>query len=196
MRLSVIPVVLALFVLSGPFAGVSAEERAPFGLAWGASVEHLKAAGVVLQRRNSDQSGVRFAATSLPKALSDMGEAILSFGGNNRLHKIEAIGEDVTGDPDGRRMKARYAALSRALAGKYGQGVSRHEILEPWTRPNDFLTGIYRGGSHWYTDFTGKNVSIRLQIRATRRGISKYVLIFQHKEIRPGNERLPERDVL
>ena len=196
MRILICPLVFILSVLPGPFTAAVADEAAPFGLTWGSAVEQLKASGINLQRRQSDGSGVRFSATSLPKALSDMGEAILSFGNNDKLHKIEAISEDVTNDPAGTRLKARYAALSRALTGKYGKGVARHEILEPWTRPNDFLTGIYRGSSHWHTDFTGANVTIRLEIRASRRGISNYVLTFQHKETPRGNAPLQDKDVL
>ena len=196
MRILICPLVLIMSVVAGPFAVALAEEKAPFGLTWDVSVEQLEASGVTLQLRQSDESGVRFSATNLPKALSDLGEAILSFGNDDRLHKIEAISEDVTNDPAGTRLKARYAALSRALAGKYGKGVARHEIREPWTRLNDFLTGIYRGTSHHYTDFTGEYVTVRLEIRASRRGVSNYVLIFQHKKTPRGNGLLPEKDVL
>lgn len=196
MRRLFLPVVFISFLFLGSIDTVSAEPGAPFGLSWGASVEELKKSGVTLQNRNADGTGVRFAALKLPKALSDMGEAILSFGSDNRLHKIEAIGQDITNDPDGSRLKARYAALARALASKYGQGVSRHEIQEPWTRPNDFLTGIHRGFSHWYTNFSGDNVAIRLEIRASRRGISNYALIFQYKAPQKGNGSLQDKDVL
>lgn len=196
MRILICPLVLFLSVLSGSFATAFADEGAPFGLTWGTSVEELKKSGVNLQLRQSDGSGVRFAATNLPRALSDLGVAVLSFGNNNQLHKIEAISEDVINDPAGTRLKVRYAALSRALTAKYGKGATRHEIPEPWTRPNDFLTGIHRGSSHWYTDFSVDTVTVRLKIRASRRGISNYVLIFQHKKTPRGNERLPEKDVL
>jgi len=186
-----------LAVLAGPSgAALAADDGAPFGLSWGVSAEQLEASGIKLQRRSPDESGGRFATTNLPKALSDLGEAILSFGNDNKLHKIEAISEDVIGDPDGTRLKARYAALTRALTSKYGQGVIRHEIVEPWTRPDDFLTGIYRGSSHYYTDFAGETVTVRLEIRATRRGISNYALIFQHKKTPRGNGLVPEKDVL
>ena len=196
MRFIFSPLLFLIAVLSAPFSPALAETDAPFGLTWGASVEDLKGAGVRLQQRVSDQSGVRFAARDLPKALSDLGEAILSFGKNNMLHKVEAIGEDITNDPDGARLKLRYAALARALAGKYGQGVSRHVIEEPWTRPNDFLNGIYRGTSYYYTNFTGDNVTVRLEIRATRRGLSNYAIIFQHKAPPSGNGTARDKDVL
>lgn len=196
MRLSICPLILICTALTGPFAAALADDRAPFGLTWRASVEEVKATGTKLQRRLPDKSGVRFAATSLPKALSDLGVAILSFGNDDKLHRIEGISEDVINDPDGARLKVRYDALSRALTKKYGKGVTRHEIHEPWTRPNDFLTGIYRGNSYHYTDFTGVDVTVRLEIRASRRGISNYALIFQYKKSPGGNESLPEGDVL
>ncbi|MDA1327091.1 MAG: hypothetical protein O3C34_20420 [Proteobacteria bacterium] len=196
MRFLIYPLVLILSVLSGPFAAALAEPEAPFGLTWGVSVEQVQASGVRLQLRLPDNSGVRFAAANLPKALSDLGEAILSFGNNNKLHKIEAISEDVVNDPEGLRLKARYAALSRALTSKYGQGVIHHEIVEPWTLPDDFLTGIYRGSSHYYTDFTGENVTVRLEIRASRRGISNYAVTFQHMKAPRGNGLQREKDVL
>ena len=183
-------------VLAGSSGAVQAETPAPFGLTWGASVAEVRAAGVVLQRRNSDQSGVRLAANKLPKPLSDLGETILSFGNNDQLQKIEAIGEDVSNDPSGTRLKARYAALARALASKYGNGKSRHEIRMPFDRQNDFLMGIHRGFSHWYTDYVGDNVTVRLEIRASRRGISNYVLTFEHKKTQQGNRSLQDKDAL
>lgn len=196
MRFIISPLIIFLTVLVAPFTVALAETQAPFGLTWGASVEELKESGVLLQRRNANEFGVRFAAIKLPKALSDMGEALLSFGNNDNLHRIEAIGQDVTNDPDGSRLKARYAALARALTRKYGQGSSRHEIREPFTRANDFLTGISRGFTHWYTDFTADNITVRLEIRATRRGISNYAIVFQHKEADRDRNLLQEKDIL
>jgi hypothetical protein len=196
MRYIIFPLLIILSFVSGPLTVAKAEPAAPFGLTWGASVEDLKSSGINLQRRVSDKSGVRFAATKLPKALSDLGETVLSFGSDNKLHKIEAIGEDVTNDPAGTRLKVRYTALARALTGKYGKGVARHEIQEPWIRPNDFLNGIYRGSSHHYTDFTGENVTVRLTIRASRRGVSNYVLIFQHKKFLSSSGPLLDSDAL
>ena len=196
MRILIYPLIVILSVLLGPFAAAVADDKAPFGLSWGDSEGKVKASGVELQARSSEDSGVRFAATNLLKPLSDLGEAILSFGNNDQLHKIEAIGEDVVNDPDGTRLKTRYTALSRALTAKYGKGVARHEIAEPWTRPNDFLTGIYRGTSHHYTNFAGANVTVRLEIRATRRGVSNYALVYQYKKTPRGNGLLPDKDVL
>jgi len=196
MRYLIFTLLLSLFVFPTSYSSARAESPAPFGLTWGASVEDMKAAGIRLQMRISDKTGIRFAATKLPRALSDLGETILSFGNDNRLHRIEAIGEDVVNDPVGTRLKVRYAALSRSLTSKYGPGVARHEIQEPWIRANDFLTGIYRGSSHHYTDFAGQDVMIRLAIRASRRGVSNYVLVFQHSLSQPGNGSIPEKDVL
>lgn len=196
MRHSVVPLVVVLSVVLAPFTAAFADDGAPFGLSWGMSAGALEATGVPLQPRLSDESGVRYATTNLPKALSDMGEAILSFGNDNRLHKIEAISEDVVQDPTGARLKARYAELSRALTAKYGEGTVHHKISEPWTRPEDFLTGIYRGRSHYYTDFTGPNVTVRLEIRSSRRGISNYALIFQHGQTQRDRDLQREKDVL
>lgn len=196
MRISTCFVVLVVWGLSGGCAPAAAGEEAPFGLVWGASVEKLESLGIRLLPRHSDASGVRYAAKGLPKALSDLGETILSFGRNNKLHRIEAIGEDILNDPDGTRLKTRYEALSRALTSKYGPGVVRHEIVAPWTRPDDFVTGIYRGDSHYYTDFAADNVTVRLEIRATRRDVSNYALIFQYKEPSGRNQPLPDKDVL
>lgn len=196
MRRLICPLVVFFTALSGCLGAAHAGEEAPFGLEWRASVEDVRATGVRLQPRQSGASGVRYAAFDLPKALSDLGETILSFGNNNELHKIEAISEDVLNDPEGTRLKARYAALSRALTSKYGQGVVHHEIREPWTRPDDFLTGIYRGSSHYYTVFKAENVTIRLEIRASRRGISNYALVFQHSKTSRDNDLQREKDVL
>lgn len=194
-----IPLVALLFIAAAaflPFRPALADSAAPFGLVWGMSVEKLEASGVRLQPRPRDASGERYATTSLPRPLDDLGETLLSFGTNDKLHRIEAVSKDVLNDPEGTRLKARYAELSRALASKYGKGDVHHEIVAPWTRPDDFLTGIYRGRSTYYTDFSAENVTVRLEIRASRRGISNYALTFQYREKPRGREPLPEKDIL
>jgi len=161
----------------------AADESAPFGLTWGMSVEKLREAGVQLRPLQDDETGRRYSTHDLPKLLGDIDEVILSFGGNDRLYRIEAISRDYLHDLDGSRTRARYEALSRALAAKYGAGKETHDINKPWDSPEHFLMGINLGSSRYYTDFEGKNVAVRLTIKAKRRDIGTYVLIYRHKEL-------------
>ena len=196
MRLFALPLILVFYFLTAPFTVSLADESAPFGLTWGVSTAKLEASGVKLSQRPPDASGQRFAATNLPKALTDLQEVILSFGSDGRLHKVEAISNDFRHDLDGKRLKARYAALSRALAAKYGNGEVHHQISEPWTRPIDFLIGIHLGSSTYYTNFASKGVTVRLEIRASRRDVGRYALVFQYKEPSRDNDLSREKDVL
>ena len=196
MRFPVLSLVLLLALFTLPGTPVRADESAPFGLKWGISTEALKDSGVRLSPRPRDESGQRFAATQLPKALTDLKEVILSFGNDDKLHKVEAVSEDFRWDLDGTRVKARYNALSRALAAKYGKGETHHEINEPWTRPDNFLIGIHLGSSHYYTVFDSKTVKVRLEIRASRRDVGNYAIVFDYREPPTAGDLSREKDVL
>lgn len=175
----------------------AADESAPFGLTWGMSVEKLREAGVQLRPLQADETGRRYSAHDLPKMLGDIEEVILSFGGNDRLYRIEAISQDYLHDDDGSRIKARYEALSRSLAAKYGAGKETHVINKPWDSPEHFLMGIKLGSSRYYTNFEGKNVAVRLAIKAKRRDTGTYVLVYRHKELaKRSGEQAGESDVL
>ena len=57
--------------------------------------------------------------------------------------------------------------------------------------------GLFRGSSTYYTIFSGKGVRIRLEIRATRRFVGHYVLTFERRSAKDGENGLAkERDVL
>jgi hypothetical protein len=196
MRFQTPSLVLLLVLLFFPVLPAHADESAPFGLKWGISVEELRNTGVRLYPRPRDESGERFAATNLPKALDDLKEVILSFGNDDKLHKVEAVSEDFRWDLDGTRVKARYNALSRALAAKYGKGETHHAINEPWTRPDNFLIGIHLGSSHYYTTFDSKTVKVRLEIRASRRDVGNYAIVFRYREPPPASDLSREKDVL
>lgn len=184
---------LNVFVLSP----AAAQDDAPFGLSWGMSVGQLRQAGVHLRALQADETGTRYSTSDLPKMLADLDEVVLSFGRNDRLYRVEAVSRDFLHDIDGARVKARYDALSRALAAKYGAGRVTHDINRPWDRPEHFLMGLYLGSSRYHTDFEGRNVSVRLAIEAKRRDTGVYVLIYLNKELeRRSGERPGESGVL
>ena len=184
---------LNVFVLSPAVA----QDDAPFGLTWGMSVEQLREAGVRLRALQADETGTRYSTGDLPKMLADLDEVVLSFGRNNKLYRVEAVSRDFLHDIDGSRVKARYEALSRALAAKYGAGKVTHDINRPWDRAEHFLMGLYLGSSRYYTDFASPNVSVRLAIEAKRRDTGIYVLTYLNKELeRRSGERPGENEVL
>jgi hypothetical protein len=184
---------LNVFLLSP----AAADDSAPFGLVWGMSVEQLREAGVDLRALQADDTGVRYSTSNLPKMLADLDEAILSFGRNNRLYRVEAVSRDFLHDIDGSRVKARYEALSRSLAAKYGAGRVTHDINKPWDRPEHFLMGLNLGSSRYYTEFESRTVSVRLAIEAKRRDTGVYVLIYLNKELaRRSGEGAGESEVL
>lgn len=194
--------VVVLFALSVSQAA-RADNAAPFGLTWGMTLEAVEAmtaagaGGAEVRPLFTDGPETRVTVRKLPKMLSDMELAILSFGADNRLQKIDARSVDFRYDEDGTRLKARYNDLSRVLTGKYGKGDAHHDIFVTWRKPSDFLMGIYRGDSVYYTKFTGKEVDVRLEIRATRRIAGHYSLVFDYKVIRDRENGLSkEREVL
>jgi hypothetical protein len=192
--MAVAALVLSFLTVSHP---VRAESSAPFGLTWGMNLEALEALGIESRPLFTEGPDSRVVVRKLPKMLGDMAEATLWFGPDDRLHRIESRGVDVRHDEDGSRLKARYNALSRALSQKYGKGETRHEIFAAWTKPSDFLMGIYRGDTKYYTLFTSKDVDVRLEIRATRRFVGHYLLVFDYKGGRDkGNGVSRERDIL
>ena len=75
-----------------------AESSAPFGLTWGMALEALEASGIATRPIFTDGPEIRVAVKKLPKMLNDMDEAILSFGPDNRLRRIESRGIDVRHD--------------------------------------------------------------------------------------------------
>lgn len=175
----------------------AANEPAPFGLTWGMSVDALRRSGVQLYERAPDESGRRFSVFRLPTMLDDLEEVVLSFGMNDKLHRIEAISNDFRYDADGTRLKARYRALGSALAAKYGSGKQTHDVNKPWDRPKDFLMGIQLGSSRWFSDFEGEQVAVHLEITARRSDVGKYILIYRHKGLEDrSRERPGEREVL
>jgi len=194
--------VAVLFVLSVS-QPARADNAAPFGLTWGMTLEAVEAMtaagaeGAEVRPLFTDGPETRVTVRKLPKMLSDMELAILSFGADNRLQKIDARSVDFRYDQDGARLKARYNDLSRVLTGKYGKGEVHHDIFVTWRKPSDFLMGIYRGDSVYYTTFSGKEVDVRLEIRATRRIAGHYRLVFDYKGIRDRENGLSkEREVL
>lgn len=190
---------LSVTVLSILFVSQTAraDGPAPFGLTWGMSLEELEARGVSIRPLFTDGPEKRVTVRKLPKMLSDMEAAILSFGADNRLRRIDSQSKGFRHDSDGARLKARYNALSGVLTGKYGKGEQHHDISITWRKPTDFLMGIYRGDSVYYTTFIGKEVDVRLEIRATSRFVGHYRLVFDSKGISDrGKELSKERDIL
>jgi hypothetical protein len=188
--------VAVVFALSASQA-VRADSSAPFGLIWGMTLEAVEAKGAAVRPLFTDGPEKRVVVKKLPKMLNDMDEAILTFGPDNQLRRIESRGKDIRHDEDGAQLKARYKALSRALSGKYGKGETHHDISITWRKPTEFLMGLYRGDSVYYTTFKGEEVDVRLEIRATRRFVGHYRLIFEYSGIQDsGDKSSKERDIL
>jgi len=162
-----------------------AAELAPFGLSWGASKEQAEALGVQLTAAGQDENGKNFVAKNLPKILSDIKIVILSFGFNNQLHRVAAIGKNIDNDPYGSEVKKRYQSLSRLLTKKYGKGdVNHHQDTKVWTDADDFLMGLKQRRSWHYTDFARDNITIRLGIHGSSRDSGSYILIYQDEDLK------------
>jgi hypothetical protein len=177
-----------LFLVAGPCADrvVAQEAEAPFGLAWGRSVEDIKTLGVDLTPyKESKDAGDSYIASKLPKSISGQESTYLSFGFNNKLWRIAAASTAFENDPYGSAAKARYAELSTVLTEKYGKGSTVERLGEGlYSEPKNFTYGINLGESHWATQFETPTMSITLALFAQDISSLRWVLIYENKALR------------
>jgi hypothetical protein len=177
------------------------QTEAPFGLVWGQSESQVRALGVVLKEYQSKDYGKSFFATELPRALADQETAILSFGHDDKLWRIVAIGRANDRDPMGGSVKSRYNELREVLTEKYGRPTSVHRLGDSiYAEAEYFLSGIRQGKSFWYSSFeASSNVSAELAITASDSSTSRWRIIFEEKNLRrafDASKKLQEKKVL
>ncbi|MBX9759371.1 MAG: hypothetical protein K2Y29_11400 [Beijerinckiaceae bacterium] len=170
------------FSVIAPMAAMAQE--APFGLQWGATIEEVRATGVDLKEDNGKQFGLSFYATKIPKVLSDQEASYLSFGFNNKLWRVVAIGKIVDNEPFGHAVKQRYDELVEALAPKYGSPLRVHRLGESiYREPRYFVSGLRGGDSVWYSDFTNTSVFVQASIVGTSSSAARWRIIFEDTKL-------------
>lgn len=139
---------------------------APFGLKWLGTTDEIRSLGVTLTPMDGGDYGVSFTATGLPKALSDLRTAILSFGYDDHLYRIVAISREFPNDYFGSSARARYDELAASLAKTYTPG----EIYEQrptesyYDEPDKFAYALSESKAFWFRMFSSPEASIELSI--------------------------------
>lgn len=170
-------------------ASASAQDRktqkAPFGLAWGASVEQIKALGVELKNSDGREFGKTYLASRVPSVLADQEATFLSFGYDNKLWRIAAVSRQFRNDPYGASVRTRYSELSNLLEQKYGKRTSYERLGGSiYSQPRYFLAGVRDGNSTWGAGFNASEVNVTIDIAAEDSSTARWRIVFENKNLR------------
>jgi hypothetical protein len=173
--------VLILWALS-PNANAQ-EDTAPFGLRWMASTAEIEALGVALTPMDIAMFGKSFAATNLPKALSDIDAVVLSFGYDDRLWRVVAIGKEFDNDRYGSQAKSRYDQLAASLAKSYTLTNTTHRPSSDsyYGKGDNFAYALSRNEAYWYSIYASPSAEIELSIDANHQD-TYWRLVYSHFE--------------
>lgn len=182
-RIPILIIACVLLALIWPVTAQAEKDdanSAPFGHIWGTSTNEVKALGVELTKIDNLDYGHSYAAAKLPKVLSDMQTAWLSFGFGDQLWRITAVGRPNENDPSGAHALNRYDELSAVLTEKYGKGKTHHSI-DKYYKAENFIFGIKSGRNFWYTNWENEKIKITCGIVGEGTSQSNWRLIFEHK---------------
>lgn len=175
-------------------------DEAPFGLRWGMSTEEVRSLGISLQQDQTTRGlGAIFAASKLPKMISDVEFVSVNFGFNDKLVKVSAASKTFANDPYGRAAKQRYSELVAVLETRYGKGESHYDHDDSFTKPNDFVFQLKTGHGAYYTNFKTSNVKVQIGLRGTDLNSAIYVLFYEYLPLLKQYEtdrRTQEKDAL
>jgi hypothetical protein len=176
-------------VICCSFAGTTVQgddkSNGPFGLTWGISAEQTRALGVQLIETPDKRFGTTYAATKLPKVISDVENVYLTFGYDDQLWRVAALSRTFDNDPSGNSVRARYNELVTVLGDKYGRGRQEHyQDTQMWKASTEFVMGVKLGRSHWYTNFETKDMRAQLSVVADNGSTSQWRLIMENKALK------------
>lgn len=189
---------IALILSANAAAQTSAE--APLGLTWGDSSAKVREGGTTLTDFPGTNFGTSFLATTLPRALSDQGAAILSFGHNDRLWRVAIVSKNFENDPYGSEVRRRYGELKQLLEEKYGKSKAIERLGDSiYREPRYFVAGIRGGRTSWYTDIANDRLEIQVGIIASDSDTAQWRIIFEDKGLRrifDGSKKANEKKAL
>lgn len=164
-----------------PQANDSASDSfdAAFGLRWFDSKAEVESLGVELRQPVSTPFGDSYSTSYLPRNVPDMNYAVLSFGYNDQLIHITAVGGDFESDQTARQVMTRYKELKDVLSKKYGEGKSESHIEKVFS---DSLTALgFANKKNWmYTVFKQPHMRIELSIISIGGSRMRWRLIFEN----------------
>lgn len=186
-------------------------DSAPFGLLWKANIEEIKELGVILSPIEEKDYVNSFSATHLPKAPKGFRDIYITFGIEDELWRILAIGEFINDEPDASKVLKEYRKYVRLLSQKYGNqqenfdpkmtSVEKKVMVngreqtvteqkpEPIGNP-EFLSQLQNGEATLYSTFEGNNIGAALAINVD--GDGKSYIIIDYKNIKILQDREKE----
>jgi uncharacterized membrane protein (UPF0127 family) len=141
----------------------TAMPEAPFGLTWLASKEEVIAVVGSLGKSFLSDFGDSYTVSRLPKELADQYYTVLSFGYDDRLIRVTAIGTGFGADDPGEQIRARYAEIKALLEEKYGAGKSEDQTDKDYTS-HRWKLGLRRNRNWMYTEFTPPDMRVELSV--------------------------------
>lgn len=160
---------LCMALLAATTLSASAQDSAgPFGLTWLVTSEQVKQLGVTLTPAENSNFGTSYMATNLPKALSDLDMVFLSFGYDDRLWRVAALGEENENDKYGFEGKARYDELKSSLGKSYTlqQSGEKPSSDSFYGKPENFAYSLSENEAFWYSTFSSPSADIELSLNS------------------------------
>lgn len=152
---------------------------AAFGLRWFDSKAEIESLGVELRQPVSTPFGDSYSTAYLPRNVPDMHYAVLSFGYNDQLIHITAVGGDFENDNEARQAIARYKELREVLQKKYGEGESDSHFEKVFSGSLTAL-GFQQKKNWMYTVFKQSHMRIELSVISEGVGKMRWRLIFEN----------------
>jgi hypothetical protein len=152
---------------------------AAFGLRWFDSKAEVEALGVELRQQGATPFGDSYTTGFLPRNVPDMNYAVLSFGYNDQLIHITAVGGDFENDNEARQVTARYKELRDVLEKKYGAGESDSHFEKVFSGSLTAL-GFGQKKNWMYTVFKQPHMRIELSVISEGGARMRWRLIFEN----------------
>jgi hypothetical protein len=152
---------------------------AAFGLRWFDSKAEIESLGVELRQAVSTPFGDSYSTAYLPRNVPDMNYAVLSFGYNDQLIHITAVGGDFDNDNEARQAIARYKELQDVLEKKYGTGESASNFEKVFSGSLTAL-GFQQKKNWMYTVFKKPHMRIELSVISEGGARMRWRLIFEN----------------
>lgn len=154
---------------------------AAFGLRWFDSKAEIESLGVDLRQAAATPFGDSYTTSYLPRNVPDMNYAVLSFGYNDQLIHITAVGGEFDHDDTAQQVMVRYKELKDVLSKKYGEGRSESHTEKTYTKTMTAI-GFWRKQNWTYTVFAQPHMRIELSVISLGGAKMRWRLIFENLE--------------
>ena len=164
---------------------------APFGLTWGISKDEAEQMGIILTPTDMKDYVNAFSTTNLPDSSKEFMTVVLVFGEDNRLWRILAHTNFITGDDEaGNKTLKLYQRFYNLLSQKYGNAQQfytdmnnpeENATTQPDQNPN-LLHDLELGDADLYATFEGDNVGVALGVNVD--GDMQSYLLIDYKNLK------------